>query len=107
MVRRVPVGLGLTFLALLLSILAVACGSVGEEATATIDSESDEGAALDGQALTEERCSVCHGLDRIESAKKTPEEWRANVERMVDQGAELNGAEQEAVIEYLSETYPE
>jgi cytochrome c5 len=61
--------------------------------------------AGDGAALLEERCTVCHGLDRTTSARKTREEWEQTVVRMVGKGAELNEAEQEILIAYLAETY--
>ena len=63
-------------------------------------------AMLDGKSLVEERCTMCHDLGRVERAKKTEEEWKATVERMVGKGAQLNEAEQELVIKYLTETYP-
>lgn len=89
-------------LVVLLVVLAAAC-SAKEEA-----SPGGEGApeGLDGQALVEERCSVCHDLKQVEQAKKTPEEWKANVERMVDKGAKLDDAEQQLAIDHLAETYP-
>ena len=95
----------MAFLVLLLGMLMVACGSAGGEATATMG-EQDPATGLDGKALTEERCTKCHTLERVEAAKKTLEEWKANVERMVGNGAELNEAEQKVAIEYLSNTYP-
>ena len=61
---------------------------------------------LEGKSLVEERCTQCHGLGRVEQAKKTEEEWKATVERMVEKGTQLNQAEQELVIKYLAETYP-
>ena len=61
---------------------------------------------LDGKSLLEERCTVCHDLGRVERAKKTEEEWKTTVERMVGKGAQLNQAEQELLIKYLTETYP-
>jgi hypothetical protein len=42
----------------------------------------------------------------VERAKKTEEEWKATVERMVGKGAQLSQAEQELVIQYLAEVYP-
>ena len=63
-------------------------------------------ATLEGKSLVEERCTRCHDLGRVERAKKTEEEWKATVERMVGKGAQLNQAEQELVIKYLTETYP-
>jgi cytochrome c5 len=61
---------------------------------------------LDGRSLLEERCTVCHDLGRVERSKKTEEEWKATVERMVGKGAQLDEAEQELLIKYLAETYP-
>jgi cytochrome c5 len=61
--------------------------------------------AGDGAALLEERCTVCHGLDRTTSARKTREQWEQTVVRMVSKGAELNEEEQEILIAYLTETY--
>ena len=63
-------------------------------------------AALEGKSLLEERCTQCHGLGGVERAKKTEEEWKATVERMVGKGAQLDEAEQELLIQYLAETYP-
>ena len=106
MARRIRIGMRLAFLVLLLGVLIAACGSAEGEETATMEADPDQPAELDGQALAEERCSKCHEFDRVEAAKKTPEEWKTNVERMVAKGADLNEAEQAAVIEYLSEAYP-
>ena len=77
------------------------------EAPAATEVPPTEGpATLDGQSLLQERCTKCHGLGGVERSKKTEEEWRATVERMVGKGAQLNQAEQEQVIKYLAETYP-
>ena len=59
----------------------------------------------DSKTLLQERCTRCHDLGRVERASKTEEQWKATVERMVGEGAMLNQAEQEAVIQYLAETY--
>ena len=60
----------------------------------------------DGKTLLQERCTRCHDLGRVERARKTEEEWKATVERMVGKGAQLSQADQELVIRYLAETYP-
>ena len=84
--------------------LLVACGGTApvqpEEPAEEEQSPSDEGATL-----LEERCTTCHGLDRVMQAKKTRAEWEQNVARMVDKGAELNEEEQATLVEYLTETY--
>jgi cytochrome c5 len=58
-----------------------------------------------GAELLNARCTVCHNLDRVKSAKKTREQWTQTVSRMVGNGAKLNADEQAAVIEYLAKTY--
>lgn len=63
-------------------------------------------AVLDGKALVQERCAKCHSLARIEKAKKSADEWKVTVERMVSKGAELSADELAAVVDYLAKTYP-
>ena len=58
-----------------------------------------------GAELLNARCTVCHNLDRVKSAKKTREQWTQTVSRMVGKGAKLNADEQAAVVEYLAKTY--
>jgi cytochrome c553 len=62
----------------------------------------DMGGGLDGEALVQERCSVCHGLDRVNSASKDEAGWTSTVDRMISKGANLNEDERAAVIEYLA-----
>ena len=105
--KRILAVLTITLLALLLGSLLAACGVAKEETpTPTMEQEKGTPATLDGKSLVEERCTKCHDLGRVERAKKTEEEWKATVERMVGKGAELDQAEQELVIKYLQETYP-
>ena len=88
--------LGSTLLLLIAGLILTACGGA-----------QDAPADLDGKALAEERCSKCHGFDRVEAAKKSADGWTSNVERMIGKGAELNDVEKAAVIAYLTEAYPE
>jgi len=60
-----------------------------------------------GKSLVESRCSTCHALGLVEGAKKTEAAWKATVEDMVTKGAQLNQEQQELVIKYLAETYPQ
>jgi hypothetical protein len=59
-------------------------------------------ADLDGEALVAERCTTCHGADRINNAVRDEAGWTDTVDRMITYGADLNTAEREAVIMYLS-----
>jgi thiosulfate/3-mercaptopyruvate sulfurtransferase len=56
----------------------------------------------DGEKLVKERCTVCHSLDRVDKAKKDKAGWEKTVNQMIGKGAELNDAERQAVIDYLS-----
>jgi uncharacterized membrane protein len=97
--RRTLVVPAIMLLVLLAGVLLGACG--GE-----VEQKQETSTTLDGQALVQERCVGCHDLGRVEQARKTEEEWRATVERMVSKGANLSSEEQERVIEHLAEEYP-
>jgi glyoxylase-like metal-dependent hydrolase (beta-lactamase superfamily II) len=61
--------------------------------------------ALDGKAILENACTVCHGINRVSNLKLTPPEWTTIVDRMKGRGAEVNDAETKALLEYLVKTY--
>jgi uncharacterized membrane protein len=71
----------------------------------TEEPEATDAPVEDAQVLLEERCTVCHMLDRVESAQKSREEWASTVARMVEYGAELTDAETTVLIDYLTATY--
>jgi cytochrome c5 len=106
--RRTLISL-ITLLVILLlgSLVTASCGSGQEETAPPTEQEQVAPPSLDGQSLVQERCTECHSLGRVTGAQKTEEEWRTTVQRMVGKGANLNSDEQEAVIQYLTETYPE
>lgn len=107
MSRRMPAVLTITLAVLLLGSLLAACGGArGETAVPTTEQEKATPVTLDGRSLLEERCTRCHDLGRVERARKTEEEWKATVDRMMGKGAQLGQAEQTLVIQYLAETYP-
>ena len=60
---------------------------------------------IDAKAVVEDRCTQCHGLDKVTSAQKTQEQWEMTVSNMVGKGAKLSAEEQTAVVAYLAETY--
>ena len=91
--------LAFALLTVLVTLIAACTGGKAEPA-------GGGEASLDGKALVESRCTKCHDLERVKAAKKSADEWKTNVERMVGKGAELNDAEQEVVAKYLTEAYP-
>jgi cytochrome c5 len=98
-------------LLVLFGVIAAQCGgpaaTQAPAPTPTQAAPEQPPAALDGKALLQEHCTVCHDLTRVESKNKSEADWKATVERMVSKGAKLNPAEQEAVIKYLAATYPQ
>jgi uncharacterized Fe-S center protein len=80
-------------------VLIAACGG------GTSSSGDDMEVSVDGATLLEERCTQCHGLERVTSVNKTEAEWQATVENMIERGAELNDQETEVLVAYLAETY--
>lgn len=57
------------------------------------------------QVLLEERCALCHSLDRVYSQEKDEAGWRDTVERMIARGAQLDEEEKEQLINYLAAEY--
>ena len=104
--RRILAVFTVMLLGLLLGSLLAACGAKEETAVPTVEQEEAAPVTLDGKSLVEERCTQCHGLGPVEQAKKTEEEWKATVERMVGKGAQLSQEEQALVIQHLAEAYP-
>jgi membrane protein involved in colicin uptake len=88
--------ISILLLILLIGTLLVSCGS-----SKTTSSSGGSG----GQSLMQQRCSVCHSLDRVTSAHKTAAEWTTTVQRMVSHGAQLNAQEQQTLIDYLAANY--
>ena len=92
-------------LILLFSVVLSACGGGDQEPSTSTEGETIEEVVLDGESLLQDRCTECHDLKRVESAVKTADEWKTNVERMVSKGATLSSEEQEILVDYLTETY--
>lgn len=92
------------FSAILMIVLVLALGGCAQPAAeppapAPVDGSTD---ASPGQALVEQKCTMCHTLDRVDSAKYDNAGWTATVERMVQNGLVVSADEKSAIIEYLS-----
>jgi len=89
-----------TFL-LLTAILLAACGSSTQSS-----SGSTNNTPLTGQALLQERCTVCHNLNRITMMHGDTQQWKGLVDQMISRGAQLNSTEEQTLVDYLAQTYP-
>jgi len=83
------------------TLLISACSSGASNPTAT----SVATPALNAALLIQERCSVCHSLERIITARHTAAEWKTLVATMIGRGAILNLDEENAVVSYLAANY--
>ena len=61
--------------------------------------------AVDGAALLETRCSVCHTTDRAKNSRLTGDQWDQIVTLMMSKGAQLTDAEKMVLVDYLTKTY--
>jgi quinoprotein glucose dehydrogenase len=67
----------------------------------------DQALAQKGEALTEERCSNCHGLETVYNAPgRTRDAWAYTVEDMIGRGAPVDENEAKAIVEYLTRELP-
>jgi mono/diheme cytochrome c family protein len=92
--------------ALLLAAALAACGGETPQEEPTTPAATATG-TLDGAALVQDRCTQCHDLARVEGESASAEEWTAIVDNMVARGAQLDDQERQAVIDYLSEQFPD
>ena len=91
--------ISISFLLLMFGTLLVSCGTGGAATNPSV------GSTLDGQTLMQQRCSVCHSLDRVTSAHKTIGQWTTSVQRMIARGAQLNSQEEQTLVAYLATNY--
>lgn len=62
--------------------------------------------SMNAKDLFEQKCGLCHSLDRPKSKKKTAAEWESTVMRMKNNnGAPVTDEDAKMIIEYLSENY--
>jgi cytochrome c5 len=55
-----------------------------------------------GKDLVETRCTVCHDLERVASAKRQKSEWPGLVANMVGRGAVATADEAQTIGAYLA-----
>lgn len=60
----------------------------------------------DPKGIFEDKCSQCHSLDLPKSQRMSRDEWFNLIQRMKNNGCDLSSAEEAAIVDYLSATYP-
>ena len=60
-------------------------------------------AAAEGKALFEQKCSVCHGIDRATARTETKEKWASIIKDMQTRKADwISDADAAKILEFLS-----
>lgn len=55
--------------------------------------------------LMNRACTKCHGMDRIQNARKAEEGWRVTLVDMRERGAQLSDQELEQLVEWLTRVW--
>jgi cytochrome c2 len=58
----------------------------------------------EGESLLKRSCTSCHAIDRVNSARFTPERWRVVTVDMRERGAKVEDEELERLVEWLGRT---
>jgi cytochrome c2 len=58
----------------------------------------------EAEAVVKRACTTCHGIDRVNSARFSPERWRVVTLDMRERGAKLEDQELERLVEWLGRT---
>ena len=90
-------------LSLLVVTLAVGCSKQEAPKPAAPAAPAAAPASADGKALFEQKCSVCHGMDRATARHETKEKWAEIVKSMQGKKADwISDAEASKIIDYLA-----
>lgn len=91
-----------------LSLLAVAVGcskteTPKKEAPPAAPAAAPAASTADGKTLFDQKCSVCHGLDRATARAESKEKWAEIVKTMQGKKADwISDAEAQKIVDYLA-----
>lgn len=87
---------------LIAAVFVFGCAKKEEAKPAAPAAAPAAGPAADGKSLFEQKCSVCHGIDRAISRTETKEKWAAIVKTMQGKKADwISDAEAAKIVEFL------
>ncbi len=93
------------FLVLLLAV-AVLSGCAKKEEPKPAAPPPAVSAVEEGKVLFEQKCSVCHGLDRATARTETREKWAAIIKEMQGKKADwISDADAGKILEFLSASH--
>ena len=93
------------FLAFLLTV-AVLSGCAKKEEPKPVAPPPAVSAVEEGKVLFEQKCSVCHGLDRATARTETKEKWASIIKEMQGKKADwISDADSAKILEFLSSSH--
>lgn len=100
--------IALPVLGLVLSALATAPapGGTGVPSQAEDDERALALALELGRRSFENNCLMCHSAGMVESLRLAPEQWAAEVDKMIGWGAPVPPEEKDGLVDYLISSYP-
>jgi cytochrome c5 len=78
---------------------------VSSAPAATTASGTSSTTAIDGKTLLNTRCISCHTLAKVVNAKGTADQWKRQVDQMVQRGAVLSSDEETVLVQYLAANF--
>jgi competence ComEA-like helix-hairpin-helix protein len=83
--------------------LAIACSLIVSVGVATGSQQASS--SQNGEEVFLNRCSTCHGTERALVAPRTKKGWEGVLAEMVNNGAQLEAGESEAIVTFLTERH--
>jgi competence ComEA-like helix-hairpin-helix protein len=87
----------------ILFALAIACSLIVSVGVAT--GSQPASSSQNGEEVFLNRCSTCHGTERALVAPRTKKGWEGVLAEMVNNGAQLEAGESEAIVTFLTERH--
>jgi competence ComEA-like helix-hairpin-helix protein len=81
--------------------LAIACSL----SVSVVVTGSQQANSPNGEEAFLNRCSNCHGTDRALVAPRTRAGWKGVIEEMVNNGAQLDAGESDAILAFLTDQH--
>ena len=92
----------LIVLSVMLLAFAVGCGKQEPPKPAAPAATAPAAPASDGKTLFDNKCGVCHGIDRAAARRETKEKWASIVKDMQGKKADwISDAEAAKIVEFL------
>jgi len=93
----------LSVVSVLLLAFAIGCAKQEPPKPAAPAAAAPAAPALDGKTLFDNKCGVCHGIDRATARSETKEKWASIVKEMQGKKADwISDAEAAKIIDYLA-----